>query len=366
MSGSSSASAPEVAAEVRLAADYDAAGQHNDALEALARAAGRGDVEALTRLGKRLIIGDRAPLLPREGIGFLAEAFNGGGAEAPTTLASLAALGAYMPQSWSGALSLLVAAADRGSASARRQLALLSTDSALARTAANAAEGDSALWRALGESIDVTRWSAPIQGHTLHSEPAVRVFPEFASTSVCAWLIERARGKLKRALVYDPVGKRDLADRSRTNTVAEFTLVETDLVQAAIQARMSAACGIPMQNMEAPAVLHYEVGQEIVNHYDFVDPDTPNYDREIAERGERVMTFLVYLNDDYASGETDFPTLGVSHKGSVGDGLYFVNALPEGGPDRRMLHAGRPPMRGEKWVISQFIRNRAALPGAGP
>lgn len=149
-------------------------------------------------------------------------------------------------------------------------------------------------------------WSAPPEGLTVHAEPTIRAFPNFATAQICAWLIERARGKLKRALVYDPVGRRDIADRSRTNTVAEFNLVETDLVQVATQVRMSAACGIPMRNMEAPAVLHYEVGQEIVNHYDFIDPETPNYEREIAERGERVITFLVYLNDDYAGGETDF------------------------------------------------------------
>lgn len=355
-------SVTKVAAEVQLAADHDAAGRHDEAIDALARAAGRGDVEALTQLGKRLIVGDRAPLLPLQGVGFLVDALKGGGSEAALRLASLAALGTYAAQSWNSAIGLLVTAAERGSVSARRQLALLSSDPALARAAAQARDSGLELWRALGESIDVSGWSVPIQGLTLHAEPTVRVFPSFASADVCAWLIERARGKLKRALVYDPVGKRDIADCSRTNTVAEFNLMETDLVQVATQVRMSAACGIPVQNMEAPAVLHYEVGQEIVNHYDFIDPETPNYDREIAERGERVITFLVYLNDDYAGGETDFPRLGVNHKGRTGDGLYFVNARAEGGPDTRMLHAGRPPARGEKWIVSQFVRNRTALP----
>ncbi len=359
-----SVSGTKVANEVQLAAEYDAAGRHDEAVNALACAAGRGEAEALTQLGKRLIVGDRAPLLPREGCGFLVDALNAGGAEAPLRLASLAALGTYMPQSWNTALGLLVTAADRGSVPARRQLALLSSDAALVRTAANTPAPGPELWRALGESIDVAGWLAPSQGLTVHAEPTIRAFPDFVPGEICTWIVERARGKLKRALVYDPVGRRDIADGSRTNTVAEFNLVETDFVQVATQARMSAACGIPMRNMEAPAVLHYEVGQEIVNHYDFVDPESPNYEREIAERGERVITFLLYLNDDYAGGETDFPRLNVNHKGSVGEGLYFVNSLPEGGPDRRMLHAGRPPTHGEKWVVSQFIRDRTALPVA--
>jgi prolyl 4-hydroxylase len=113
--------------------------------------------------------------------------------------------------------------------------------------------------------------------------------------------------------------------------------------------------------MEGATVLHYDVGEQITNHYDFIDPSIPDYDQEVRTRGERIMTFLAYLNDDYEGGETEFPRLGVRHKGRRGEGLYFINALPDGKPDRRSWHAGRPPVRGEKWILSQFIRNRRVL-----
>ncbi len=83
-----------------------------------------------------------------------------------------------------------------------------------------------------------------------------------------------------------------------------------------------------------------------------------DYAGEIARNGQRVITFIVYLNDDYDGGETAFPQLGFEHKGRRGGGIYFVNALPDLSPDKRMLHAGRPPTRGEKWIVSQFIRDR--------
>jgi hypothetical protein len=41
--------------------------------------------------------------------------------------------------------------------------------------------------------------------------------------------------------------------------------------------------------------------------------------------------------------------------------LYFVNALPDASPDLRTVHAGRPPTAGEKWIVSQFIRDRRLL-----
>jgi hypothetical protein len=132
-----------------------------------------------------------------------------------------------------------------------------------------------------------------------------------------------------------------------------------ELVHALIQARMAAACGIPERFMEAPSVLHYDPGEQIRDHYDFVDPEsTDDYAGEIARNGQRRVTFLLYLNDDYDGGETTFPKLGISHKGRCGEGLYFVNTLPDDSPDLRMLHAGCPTSRGEKWIITQFIRSR--------
>jgi hypothetical protein len=113
--------------------------------------------------------------------------------------------------------------------------------------------------------------------------------------------------------------------------------------------------------MEATAVLHYAAGEESTDHYDFVSPETPNYAEEIARNGQRVLTFLVYLNDDYHGGRTDFVELGMTHKGRRGEGLFFVNALENNEPDLRTLHAGRPPTRGEKWIVSQFIRGRRVL-----
>ena len=338
---------------ISLAAQHDAAGRHDEAVNALARATQGGDIAAMTELGKRLVVGDRAPHLPQDGARFLVDAARGGSAEAAERLATLSALGAHMPQSWPEALGLLVLAAERGAESARGQL----------RTLAGKADGASngLSWRGLAESIDFKGWLTAPPGTPLHEQPHIRLFSEFVTDQVCAWLIERARGGLKRALIYDPGHGNDVADQMRTNSAAGFDLMSADLVQIALQYRMAAAVGLPIQNMEGPTVLHYTVGQQITNHYDFVNPDIANYQDEIARRGERIITFLVYLNDDYGGGETEFPELRVQHKGRRREGLFFVNALPNGQPDLRMVHAGRAPTSGEKWIVSQFIRNRAVL-----
>ena len=95
--------------------------------------------------------------------------------------------------------------------------------------------------------------------------------------------------------------------------------------------------------MEIPYVLDYSVGQEFQPHFD---------------GQQRVLTFLVYLNDDYEGGETEFPVLGARWKGRKGEALFFWNVAPDGSLDERMLHAGLPVTRGEKWMLTQWIRGR--------
>jgi prolyl 4-hydroxylase len=72
-----------------------------------------------------------------------------------------------------------------------------------------------------------------------------------------------------------------------------------------------------------------------------------------------VATFLAYLNDGYVGGETDFPRAGLRFKGAAGDALMFANVDLQGRPEPLSLHAGLPPGSGEKWVLSQWIRDRA-------
>jgi hypothetical protein len=127
----------------------------------------------------------------------------------------------------------------------------------------------------------------------------------------------------------------------------------------AARARIAATVGVPAAALEPIQVLHYAPGQTFERHYDFLDPDMPAFAAEIARAGQRLATFLVYLNDDFIGGETDFPLLDLRHRGAAGDALMFANLEPAGAPDRRMLHAGLPPASGEKWLLSQWIRDRA-------
>jgi hypothetical protein len=331
---------------------FDAEGRHDAAINELANAAQCGDAEAMTQLAKRIIVGDRAPRLRRQGIGLLGDAVKMGSAEAADRLAVIQASGVVAPADWPGALKLLVLAAERGFAPARAQLEVLASmlEPATPRSPFS-----------LGAAATLRKLLAPEAERIVHDDPRICHFPNFVSERVCHWLIERAHGRLERARVYDVRRQADVVDDSRTNSFAVFNAMEVDLVHLLVQTRMAAGCGQPVRHMEASTVLHYAVGETIGYHYDFVDPADPGHAEEVRRRGNRVATFLVYLNDGYEGGETVFPRIGVRHAGRRGDGLLFVNTLPDGQANVRTLHSGEPPTRGEKWVFSQFVRDRPEL-----
>ncbi len=262
------------------------------------------------------------------------------------------------PQDWSAALEWLAKAALKGYVPAQRQLLALVLTVSCARLSAS-----TGLERRSGcrwpPRVDVDSWRSSPPANVLSDDPRVSTFPGFTTPEVCEVLIGLAAGRLEPARVYDPVGQKDIVYAHRNNTVANFGVDAVEVIHALVQERMAAACGMPLRHFEAPTELHYSPGEQISNHYDFVDPEV----HEGLRRRDRTQWPAAdhvhpVPERDYDGGETAFPTLGFSHKGQVGEGIYFVNALPDMQPDLRMLHAGRPTTRGEKWIVTQFIRNR--------
>jgi hypothetical protein len=263
-------------------------------------------------------------------------------------LATLSAAGIGMPQSWPAALNHLANAARVGSASARGQLEVLGTD--------RGGPGEDP-WTALAGSARVGDWTAPCTKRVLNEAPRTVAIAGFLPKRACDWMIGLARGRVKPALVYNPDGSPAVEAGARSNSFVEFGILNCDVVVLLVRQRIAATIGVPVGALENSQVLHYDVGEQFARHFDYLDPALP----EVAERGQRIVTFLVYLNDGFEDGETDFPRLGLRHKGGAGDALYFGNLDAAGAPDPRTLHAGLPPTLGEKWLFSQWVRNRARV-----
>lgn len=332
----------------------DAEGRHEDALRCLIQAAQQGEGAAYTALGKRYLVGDRATLAPPSAIQLLQQAVAHGEGEAAHRLAVLYALGAHVNQDWNQCLGLLVQAAVLGHVQARQQLTLLGAR----RDPAQQDVSDQAHWVELARSIDLAHWHSPAPISLLSSGPRIGRIAELLDADSCSWLMHQAHDRLQPAMVYDSVQQKEIRHPTRSNSSAILGLLDTNVLLTLLQIRIAASMKVPLRQLEAPTVLHYKGGEEIRNHFDFIDPASPHYTEQILQRGDRIITFLLYLNDDYTEGETEFPEAGVKHKGTRGEGLFFVNVREDGKPDLRTVHAGRPPASGEKWIITQFIRNK--------
>jgi prolyl 4-hydroxylase len=291
------------------------------------------------------------------GVTIVETAADHGHAEATAQLATIEAIGAGRPQNWQRALDLLQLAAERGSTHAQGQLRLLN-----GHDPAGAADD----WSDLRGSIDVDRLLAAPERESLSDRPRIRVVRGFASPAECAWMIARVRPKLGPAMVWDELSGMGKLDPSRSNSAVELRVTDMDVVTEAVRARISRSVKLPEPIFETPQVMQYAVGQEFRPHHDFLDPHQPGTAADLARRGQRIATFIIYLNDDFEGGETQFPKAGIAHRGGTGDALFFANITPEGAPDPLTLHAGTPPTKGEKWIFSQWIRDRSPAMPAGP
>ena len=135
-------------------------------------------------------------------------------------------------------------------------------------------------------------------------------------------------------------GMRD-ADSSAISHLTE------DLVVQRINGCIAAATGTHPKWGEPLNVLRYNEGQQYRAHHD---------GRGSGEGTTRIMTGLIWLNEQFEGGETEFPNLNIRVRGGVGDMLVFRNEHDDGSQDDRLVHAGLPVSQGIKWMASRWIR----------
>lgn len=189
------------------------------------------------------------------------------------------------------------------------------------------------------------------------AQPALAVLDNVLSHDECDELIGRASAKLKRSTIVDPAtGKHEtIADRSSEGT---FFGINADDFIARLDRRVSALMNLPVDHGEGLQILHYGPGGEYKPHFDFFPPNDPGSAVQMASGGQRVSTLVMYLNEVEEGGATIFPELGLSVLPKKGSAVHFEYANSRGQLDPRTLHGGAPVLRGEKWIVTKWMRQR--------
>ncbi|MBT2688794.1 2OG-Fe(II) oxygenase [Bacillus sp. ISL-47] len=182
-----------------------------------------------------------------------------------------------------------------------------------------------------------------------NEKPFVLHLDSVLSHEECDELISLSRSRLLPSRVVDTTSGEERAAAGRTSKGTVFRIRENELV-ARIENRIAELTGFPIEHGEGLQVLNYGIGEEYKPHFDFfpanmVDP---------TKGGQRVGTFLIYLNDVADGGETIFPKVGLSIVPKKGAAIYFHYANENGQLDRLSVHRSVPVESGEKWVATKI------------
>ena len=194
----------------------------------------------------------------------------------------------------------------------------------------------------------------------LAANPAIYTLPvegaeiwalgDFMTPEECAKMIEMIDGCAKPSEVFDL----DYASGFRTSYSGDVD--PHDPFIRKISRRIDDLMGIEPEWGETIQGQRYMPGQEFQPHHDWFYPDTSYWEFEMGRGGQRSFTAMAFLNEVAAGGTTDFTDLGISIEPKPGVLLIWNNATPEGKPNDRTMHAGRPVLDGVKYVITKWYR----------
>jgi len=298
-------------------------GRPLDGLAVLHEAQQRDDAEAYLLEGLWLLEGRFASqdsTAGREAIGHAAELGHMGAARA---LAGLVACGVGGQADWPAALQLLRHWSDRDPIAAR-QFDLI---------------GQMKL-DAHGQPV------ANFGRRELCAAPRIERVDGLLTAEECAFLVELADPRMRRATIFHDAERRFVEDEVRRSDKAGFPIVSEWPFVRAVNLRLAAVTGTDVSCGEPLQVLRYGETQEYRPHFDAIQ----------GMENSRVLTALVWLNEDYEGGETRFEELGLSERGRAGDLILFANTLPDGSPDPRTRHSGARVRSGFKYMASRWIR----------
>lgn len=316
---------PEIARAIQLASS----GQGDAAREIVVRLAEARDPEGLYVLADMHWRGALVARDWRKARALFAAAADAGNMEAGLITTNLLASGVAGERDWPRAIARLREEAERDSFRARAL--------ALVDAMELDAEGNPA---------------KPPAGQLLLSSPHVQLFRGLFTLGECECLYRFIEPMFAPSMVADD-NLGHVRDPVRTSDGAPYHEIIEDPATHALNRRLAAATESEVHCGETLLILRYLPGQEYRRHLDALP----------GLRNQRVKTALVYLNQNYMGGETQFVRTGLKFRGQPGDALVFRNTLADGRPDPMSEHAGLPVTHGVKYLASRWIRER---PYIGP
>ena len=190
--------------------------------------------------------------------------------------------------------------------------------------------------------------------------PKIQLIQGFLDRAQCEELISLARPRLTRSRVWSVEKGEEVEDDYRLSEQAFFGVQENKLI-AKIEEKISRVTDTKIENGEGIQVVHYSPGGYYKAHFDYFDPQLETNKSVLDRGGQRVLTFMVYLNDVAEGGNTYFSKMGLRVEPKQGRAVCWTNVLPDGSVDAETEHIAEPVLQGEKWIFTKWVRERTFI-----
>ena len=197
--------------------------------------------------------------------------------------------------------------------------------------------------------------------NTVEVAPYLWEIDDILSKKECNIIIDTAKPLLERNTVVDDSkveGSR--VDDVRSSSGAHFNKdmkysLEFDMIRRKIEYAISEFTKLPIENQEGFQILHYEVDEEYKAHHDYFVKNTEYWKGQVQNGGQRMFSFLLYLNEVEEGGETEYPQVNKMIAPSPGKACMHQNIV-DGKEYFKSEHAALPVKKGEKWALVTWIR----------
>lgn len=156
-------------------------------------------------------------------------------------------------------------------------------------------------------------------------------------------------------------GGKQMNKFSEARTSYTSNLIANDPTVETLHKRIAKYLGQPLHKGESLQGQRYEKGQYFRSHYDYFKGDS--YEKNCLSSGNRTYTFMLYLNDNFEGGTTNFPHLKKEVKPLSCKAVVWNN-LQHGVPNEYMQHSGEEVTKGTKYIITSWWRENTWNGGA--
>jgi prolyl 4-hydroxylase len=176
---------------------------------------------------------------------------------------------------------------------------------------------------------------------------------DFLSESECLEIMRIGESALKPSTLT----LADIDASYRTSQTCDLGLLNFPSIEK-VDNRIYAAMGINKSFAEVTQIQKYEIGQEFKEHTDYFKPGTKEFELNASVQGNRTWTFMIYLNSVLEGGGTKFFAIDKVIQPKIGMAVVWNSLYPDGLVNPDTLHAGLPILRGQKYVITKWFRER--------